>query len=305
MLFDQAIFSSARTATCSGYHLVAASEGISFDEARELTQWCPAHDSLIGVPAAAGEQCANHEDARGPDGTHDRLSEQKMALQSLNFHPVGERFCLSRTTAEGEEYSRRGGPLVTTRCVVMGRASLLRFGNNPFAIDRALHAIGFWETPETRGEPLRQFSLAGRAGWCDATMVHRAIAKWGTGALIATLDAALGDRRLLIRNRDPALLFAALHSSLPVRARTNGSFTTGLRFSRGRPFRWQVANGDEDELRRIHRSREFEFVDVDACERVEPLRHAWTKLAAASISERRLAELSRLQQQGFASNEAL
>src|SRR5687768_1022640 len=111
MLVEQAIFTSARTARSAGYHLVAASSGISEVDARELAAWGPSHDSLLETGSAA---------------------------VSVNFHrlPSGA-YCISQSTPEGPEFSGRGGVRVYTQALVMAPEALARFANNPFAVLRA------------------------------------------------------------------------------------------------------------------------------------------------------------------------
>ena len=80
-LIEQAIFTSAETDCSAGYRLVAQSPGLSGDDARELTTWCPSHDSLLDS---------------GPDAV------------SFNFHPLPSgAYCASRTVPAGAEYSGR------------------------------------------------------------------------------------------------------------------------------------------------------------------------------------------------------
>ena len=105
MLVEQAIFTSARTERLDGYQVVAASRGVTVEESRSLAQWCPAHDSLI---------------------------EPSSATSSVNFHPLVDRFCVSRTSLAGAEYSGRGGGRVLTHCFILAPDLLRKFSNNPF-----------------------------------------------------------------------------------------------------------------------------------------------------------------------------
>ena len=47
MLIEQAVFTSARTDRAEGYQLVARSPGVVEEDAREISVWCPSHDSLF------------------------------------------------------------------------------------------------------------------------------------------------------------------------------------------------------------------------------------------------------------------
>src|SRR5947208_10515573 len=116
MRIEQAIFTSLQSSRLDGYQLAAASSGITAEQAKELTVWGPAHDSLWDT------RC----DAR-----------------SVNFHPLADgQFCLSCTTIAGAEYSGRGGGRVHTQMFVLNRDALEQFANDPFLVLRALSAAG-------------------------------------------------------------------------------------------------------------------------------------------------------------------
>src|SRR5205823_11554078 len=116
MRIEQAIFTSIQSSRLDGYQLAATSSGIAAEEAKELTVWGPAHDSLWDT------RC----DAR-----------------SVNFHPLSDAsFCLSSTTLAGAEYSGRRGGRVYTQMFVLSRDALAQFANDPFLVLRALSAAG-------------------------------------------------------------------------------------------------------------------------------------------------------------------
>lgn len=107
-LIEQAVFTSAETDRSAGYQIVAASPGLGEADLRELAAWGPSHGSLVDP---------------SPDGV------------SFNFHPLKSgRYCVSRTTSSGWEYSGRGAARVYTQCLVLPGDELARFANNPFAV---------------------------------------------------------------------------------------------------------------------------------------------------------------------------
>src|SRR5690554_4688658 len=100
MLIEQAVFTSARTDRAEGYQLVARSPGVVEEDAREISVWCPSHDSLF-------------ED--GADAV------------SVNFfHLPSGAYCISKSEPAGAEYSGRRGAQVYTQCLVVSPEVLSR-----------------------------------------------------------------------------------------------------------------------------------------------------------------------------------
>ena len=98
----QAIFTSLRGPTGSGYRLVATSGGLSRDERQQIATRSPSHDALCDP---------------GPEAT------------ALSFYPLDSgRLCLAHSCYAGLEGSGRGGRRTYTRAVVIDAPGLARFG---------------------------------------------------------------------------------------------------------------------------------------------------------------------------------
>lgn len=265
---EQAIFTSAATAQQSGYHLVAASPGVTADDRQELTVWCPSHDSLAGA---------------GPDAA------------SFNFHPLPSgAFCLSRTTLSGMEYSGRGSGRVYTHCLIVAPEALARFANNPFALYRAAAASGGLPV---RAQPcceLATLSIAGRASAVDQVLLARLANAPGPEWMGGLVQAAIDSPCLAIAG-GPGVehVIAGLVSCLPPECRTEFSFTTGLKFSINRPFRLVGYAGPASELTAYE--RRYNLTVLDLCqampEELLPI-DGWARLIERTLATGRTTFLA-------------
>jgi hypothetical protein len=207
---EQAIFTSAATDRRSGYHLAAASPGIGEADAKELAVWGPSHDSLWDCRPAA---------------------------VSVNFHPLPSgAFCVSRTVPSGVEPSGRG-TRIYTQCLVVGPASLARFGNNPFALLESAEVAGLLAVHDQVPRSLSTLELSGRTAAVDQPLLERLAAKPGAEWMAALVQASLDSACLAVTGMPAGPLVAGLMNCIPIECRTEFSFTTGLRFSVQRPFR--------------------------------------------------------------------
>jgi hypothetical protein len=229
VLIEQAIFASAQTLRAQGYQLVSHSPGLSESEARELAVWGPSHDALLERP---GEP------------------------SSTNFFKLSSgRFCVSRTTSAGAEYSGRGGHGVYTQFLVVPPDVLARFGNNPFAILRAATARGAIGLRQPIPETLEPLRLVGRSPAVDQALLANLARDPGPAAMATLVQTALACDRLAIATSGPSeLLIAGLIAALPVECRSEFSFTTGLKFSPSRPVRIASLGSDPAGWRSIARS---------------------------------------------------
>ncbi len=230
MLIEQAVFTSARTDRAAGYQLVAKSPGVDDRDARQLAAWGPSHDSLWDASPGA---------------------------ESVNFFPLPSgAWCVSKTSAEAQEYSARGGQQVYTQCLVVPRDTLLRFANNPFALLRAALAQGSLRVDHPAGA-LEPIALVGRASAVDQPLLTRLGARLGPRRLAGLVQAALSSDALAITaGAASAELVAALLNCLPPECRGEFSFSTGLRVSSCRPFRVVGLPEGEAEMRQALRRRD-------------------------------------------------
>jgi len=211
LLIHQAIFSSAQTDRQAGYQLLGSSEGAAAADLRELSVWGPSHDSLL--PEAGGS--------------------------STNFHhlPSGA-YCVSLTTAAGAEYSGRGGARIHTHCLIVPAEVLARFSNNPFAVLKAAMAKGVVRPAEDQQRELVPFPLPGRASSIDQNAIRELMKTLGPRKLAWLLESVRDVRRAaLVGAAKPQRVIEGLLNCLPIAARPEFTFTTGLRFSPRRPFR--------------------------------------------------------------------
>jgi hypothetical protein len=222
---EQAIFTPVRAAAMDGYQLAATSKGIAGDEAKELEAWGPAHDSLL---------------------------DPRPRARSINFHPLASgRFCVSLTTALDAEYSGRRGCQVYTQSLIVDPETLCRFANDPFRVVEAAVATGRL-TPHAKIPPaLEPLIIAGAASPANSVLLARLARRPGATAMARLVEAALRHQAVSVASEVPARqLFAGLMNLLPVECRSEFSFTTGLRHSARRPFRFSILSNDPEERRR-------------------------------------------------------
>ena len=274
-LIEQAVFTSAETDRSAGYQVVADSPGLREADARELAVWGPSHDALL---------------------------ESTPGAVSFNFHRLSSgRFCVSRTTPSGWEYSGRGAR-VYTQCLIVPPETLRRFANNPFALLRAALAGGSLRLYDEIPKRLSPLRLAGRAAAVDSTLLARLCTNPGPQWLASLVQAALSSRTVGVVGGPPAEhVIAGLINCLPPECRTEFSFSTGLKFSSRRPFRVVALSGDRDEQRRVQRlynlavldlsgSPPAEFAPIDSWARFieRVLKSGRTSLLTARLSNRQL-----------------
>ena len=237
-LVEQAVFTSAETSRTAGYQLVAKSHGISEEDGRALSAWGPSHGALL----KSGRQAS-----------------------SINFHPLPSgNYCVSRTTASGNEYSGRG-TRIYTQCLVISHETLNQFSNNPFAVVRAASAGGLLTQHEQVPKVLEAATLVGRAPVIDPSLLSRARREFGPQRIACLVQTALQCTSMAITGTDSGdLAVAALLNCLPPQLRPELSFSTGLRTSARRPFRILVLGNDAEEKHRASQIDGMTLIDCSA-----------------------------------------
>ncbi|MBI2825822.1 MAG: hypothetical protein HYX69_14140 [Planctomycetia bacterium] len=266
MVIEQAIFTSTESATVAGYHLAATSPGITEQDARELAQWGPSHDSL---------------------------AENGPAATSVNFHrlPSGA-FCVSKTSSQSGEYSARGGHCVYTQCLVVPRETLGRFNNNPFALLNAAFAQGSLCVHDEIPRTLEPFRLGGKAAPVDATLLAQLSADPGADWLAELIAAALSTPALAVLAPAPReRLIAGFINCLPPECRCEFSFATGLKFSPTRPFRILALPEDSTEKNRTMRGGQMRVLDM-LRDSPDPPTTGWAGFIAAALASGRTSFLA-------------
>ncbi|MDA7979998.1 MAG: hypothetical protein MPJ50_14610 [Pirellulales bacterium] len=261
---EQAIFTSATSAKSEGYHLVAASPGVSEADRRELSIWGPSHDSLL---------------------------ETGHGALSVNFHPLPSGcFCISQTTLEGAEYSGRG-PQVYTHSFVVPQMALERFANNPFLFLREATAAGHVRIYSEPPERLKAFSLQGNFPNVDTELLEQLNDGLGARRLALFVDAVLNARCLGVVSHDAGpRLISGLINCLPLEIRPQISLSTALKHSPRRPFRVICVSSKEKEQRRLARQYEIELFHVERKPKNSPA-HLWAKYLLQRFEERKFQQV--------------
>ncbi len=253
---EQAVFTSLPTARSDGYQLVAASDGLSSEQRRALSQWGPSHDSLL------------HEEH-----------------ESVNFHPLpGGCVAVGLTKLGGIEHSKRGRQIYT-QTLVLTAEQLAHFYHNPFSVVEAATRADVWSVEQDIKVPLPTLTLdAGRTGAIDRERMARMADSGEWPCLAALLTCALGDQPLgIVGGADVVRWMAALFDGLPPRLRRHNSFSTNLLFSLRRPFRVVALADDRRQVRRFERQCGGAVFRLDADHSTTPL-HPWAETLGALVT---------------------
>jgi hypothetical protein len=148
---------------------------------------------------------------------------------------------------------------------------VLRFANHPFLLLEAAVIDGWIKTFDKPPDRLPAFRLLGRASPVD----HRAL-EWVLEHIEADQLAGLAQLALdwkqigFTRSLSIEKLFSALLSCLPVELRKDYSFSTDLKFSTQRQYKWISVPNDEHQFRHVERLSSLKIVDpvTDLFERI-------------------------------------
>lgn len=230
MIVEQAVFSSARSSQCQGYHLVARSVGIDEATAAVLTRWSPSVGGLI----------------EGVD-------------ESLNWFPVNDqRVALSRSVFGGPEYSRRGGLQVVTNMIVCDRDSLAGYSQNPLALATVAMRNGGLLLQTGLKRRLETLELPDRTVLGSQQLNIDALASVNEVAQAVRFSGQVAVTGV----RSPMRFLSDLSLELPEQDARRFSFTTGLAPAGQRPFSLYVyghcSRATLDQLR----SRKIRVIDL-------------------------------------------
>jgi hypothetical protein len=272
VLVEQAIFTSARTGHGDGYQVVARSPDVAEAEARELSTWGPSHGAL-----------------------NDRRDE----APSVNFHRLASgRFCISKTVAAGGEYSQRGGARIYTQSLLVAPEIFARFANNPFAVLRAAWAKGALTVHEIPPAKLSAFSLVGRSTIVDEGLLGQLADQWGAASVARLVAAAMSNGcKLLVGAERNETLFGGLVNCFPLECRPDLTFTTGLRYSPRRPYRFTTTQDDAATVRHAARSEGVTVVDLRESPAEGEKPSGWASYLARAIETDQLSHLTSALQQ--------
>ncbi len=220
MHVEQAIFASSARGPVKGYQLVAASEGINRELAREIHRWSPTQ--LVS------------------DDPHQ---------WTVNYFPLDTQWvAVGRTVLGGPEYSNRGGLEVVTRIAVLSNQQFFQYDYDASAVCSTALALGALRLPSelpNRVLPLVQLP--------DKPFVSAAV---GRDSITPNSDsdhfgehdfdsAWISQAVSLLRHHKPVAIIGAcnprdaaakLIASMSPPDRPGVSFTTGLPPAMDRPF---------------------------------------------------------------------
>lgn len=225
---DQAVFTSARSATGEGYRVIAASPGLQAVEKVEITRRSPSHGGLCD------------ED------------DQAVALEAYAL--PSKRYCVAYCCYAGCEHTARGGQRVYTHAVLLDRQAWRRFQANPVAVHAALaghvESTGPVLKPANR---LDKIALPAPRAVTDLPGTFDAAGSSGDMlecALATAADLMAGRSLVLLNAWSPFRLLEKIVLSLPLEIRETLDASVGVRFSPARRMRLVIGSEPEAELQR-------------------------------------------------------
>lgn len=210
MLLEQAVYTSAKTKLREGYHIVAKSTGVSNEVTTALNRSCPSHDSL---------QCLDAN------------------FQSLNFHDLGNgMFSISRSVYGGKEFSNRGGLQVATIVLLARREQLAGYDYNVIRLARAAQSLGHLRWTPRFPSQLPRVEIPDAGANIHGERLEHAVrerdqllAHWRSGKTVVVVTDTSADE-----------LMESCVLALSAEERLLLSFTTGLKWTKQRPFQLYV-----------------------------------------------------------------
>lgn len=218
MWIERAVFTSSKTRHAEGYQVVAKSPGVTNGIVTVLNRWCPSHAALQSIDPHA---------------------------QSLNFHPIDhERIAISRTTYGRKEFSRRGGLQVSTTVLIVQRQQLGGFENNAFVFARTARSLGYlrWKPHFPEQLPAIEFPDNAAADLRVEPNIDEAASQF-----VESLRR--GERLAIHWPHEPHELAGRLLKCLSPEERIRTFFTTGLKWSKQRPFSLHIFEAIEESTR--------------------------------------------------------
>jgi hypothetical protein len=169
-----------------------------------------------------------------------------------------------------------------------------RFGNNALCVIRVAMADGILDHIAERVRHLPSVTLTGKASVVDRTALDRVRSRLGPELLSQLVEKILGDASVsIVGGPPPESLVAALLACFPPQCRCEFSFSTGLKFSRRRPFRIIFAPEDPKELKQfVRQSGCIPFDLARPPEALPPLEHGWALFLHEVLSKEQPGILS-------------
>ncbi len=230
MIADQAVFTSARSATGEGYRIVAASAGINPTERQEVTRRSPSHGSL----------CDESEQAK-----------------ALSCYPLaGGRWVVACSRSAGAEHTGRGGVRVYTHIAVVDAGTMAQFECDPVRLWRAFsNAAG--QPPLSPPQRMERVSLGASQSlvYMNGDRIRRA----------APIASALMQRHAVVAaGESPWRLLEAVWMILPAAVRRGVSMSAGLKFAPTRKAQLTILDRIDDAAERSMRGHNVTCFKADA-----------------------------------------
>lgn len=237
MWLEQAVFTSSKTNRGQGYQVVAKSRGVSDHLLVALTRWSPSHASL---------------------------QSNDVTAESTNYHPLSSDIvAVSRTMYGLKEFSGRGGLQVVTIAIILKRSQLAGYENNCFRLARVARSLGYLRWQVRFPERISAIELPNRE--LSEAFLHREMEEPDDSYPPQQVAAMLqtGQRVALVAaGSSPNHVAEAVIQSLPIKDRPSCYFTTGLKWSKQRPFRLQRLESIDRQLGMRLKSHSTQVVDA-------------------------------------------
>jgi hypothetical protein len=243
-VIEHAIFTSAKTEHAAGYHIVAASAGLSKQDHALLATMAPAHDALAqGSEDTGGVSC---------------------------WSLPGDRYCLADSTQSGIEYSGRGMRLYTNLFLIP-REVWNNFAANPLAVRRALRAKRLLRVRDEIPAFLSPISLPGRTPPINENAVEWLTNSLGKANIQRLVDEfTAGHGLAIVNHNDSVPLIEGLINSLPLPLRDQFTFSIGMRYASCRKTRVICVPKVDATIRNLVREGNYTFFEPTLQARANP-----------------------------------
>lgn len=232
---EQAVYTCICTPAGHGYRVIASSSGLPPQDCGEIIHCAPAFGGLcVDSPEAAGVS---------------------------SFPISNDRHAILHTCHAGKEPTGRGGRRTYTRIIVMETDGLRRFRNNPFAVIRAVSAMGGLVVDLTADVALPQLTVLPE--WARASPAFEFAGKAVPQEWIACMTDRLlaGGTVAVSTGSETQTLAELVLLTLPAPARREVSLSAGVTFAISRPHRLVVLANVSPQTRDRILSTDYVFLD--------------------------------------------
>jgi hypothetical protein len=233
---DQAVFTCLHSGPGQGYHVIAASQGLSPEESKEIATHAPSINGL----------CNEGDDGLG------------VLFWTL---PTGRR-CVLYSSYKGKDPSGRGGWRAYTQAIVLTPEDFRRFDNNAFNVIRAAGQAEALISDLKLNNVIPPLSLA---AWTERELggLNHAGETIGPDRLCHLAQRLYGNEALVLSSENDLLeLVESLLLLIPVPRRPEVSFSAGVKFLITRGLRLTAFCGDAQGVRLMVHGHPMSFEDM-------------------------------------------